>query len=197
MGVAKKPAILRPVGGEGQLRSPLAWVARRRQTLWALAALWLILGAVQLPSLGTMRDHGTSVIEFELMRTEARTAEVLADLGSEGRDAARTELWLDFPYLIVYGLFLSLACTAIADRARERGKRRWQRGGELLAWGALGAALFDTIENISLLRILAGHADQPYPAIAYGAAVCKFALFIAAALYALAGWIVLRRRTPA
>jgi hypothetical protein len=166
--------------------------------LWVLAALWLVFGALQLPSLGTMSDHGTSVIELELMRTTARTAEVMADLGSEGRDAARTALWLDFPYLIAYGLFLSLACTAIADRARERGKGGWQRAGELLAWGALGAALFDAIENVSLLRILAGHADQPYPGIAFTAAAAKFALSTAAGLYALAGWVVFRRRrTPA
>jgi hypothetical protein len=179
------------------VRSPLARVKRRRVWLWVLAALWLVLGAVQLPSLGTMSDHHTSVVEFETMRTTARTAEVLADLGSEGRDAARTQLRLDFPYLIAYGLFLSLACTAVADRARVRGKAGWQRAGELLAWGALGAALFDAIENISLLRILAGHADQPWPGLAFTAAMGKFALSIAAAAYALVGWVALRRRTPA
>jgi uncharacterized membrane protein len=185
------------VGAEAGIRSPLAWVKRRRLALWALAALWLILGALQLPSLGTMSDHHTSVVEFELMRTTARTAEVLADLGSEGRDDARTQLQLDYLYLVAYGLFLSLACTAIAARARERGKTGWQRAGELLAWGALGAALFDAIENTAQLRILGGHAGQPYPAIAFTAAVCKFALSIAAALYALAGVVVLRRRKPA
>jgi hypothetical protein len=189
--------ILQAVAGEGQLRSPLARISRRRPALWVLAALWLFLGALQLPSLGTMSDHGVSVIELETMRTTARTAEVLAQLGSEGRDAARTQLWLDFPYLVAYGLFLSLACTAIAARARGQGEVRWQRAGELLAWGALGAALFDAIENVSLLRILAGHADQPYPAIADVAALAKFALSIAAGAYALVGWIVLRRRTPA
>lgn len=179
------------------LRSPLARVKRRRLALWLLAALWLVLGAAQLPAIGTMSDHGTSVIEFELMRTTARTAEVLADLGGEGRDAARTQLWLDYPYLIAYGLFLSLACTAIADRARARGKIRWQRVGELLAWGALGAALFDAIENAALLSILGGHADQPYPGIAYTAALGKFALSIMASAYALVGWVTFRRRKPA
>ncbi len=197
------------MAGEGQLRSPLAWVSRRRPALWVLAALWLILGALQLPSLGTMSDHGISVLELELMRTSERTFDVLNDLGAEGRDAARTQLWLDFAYLIAYGLFLSLACTSVADRARERGKAGWQRAGELLAWGALGAALFDVIENVALLvtvdNFYARDGDaitftvsQPYPAIAFTAAVCKFALFAAAVLYALAGWIVFRRgRMPA
>jgi hypothetical protein len=185
------------VEGETRLRSPLARVRRRRLALWLLAALTLAFGAAQLPSIGTMQDHGTGVVEFELMRTTARTAEVLADLGSEGRDAARTQLLLDYPYLISYGLFLSLACTAIAARARERGKARWLRVGELLAWGALGAALFDALENAALLAVLGGHADQPYPAIAYTAALGKFGLSIAAGAYALAGWVALRRRKPA
>ncbi|MEA2405345.1 MAG: hypothetical protein QOE08_1992 [Thermoleophilaceae bacterium] len=179
------------------LRSPLASVKRRRAALWLLAALTLVFGAAQLPSIGTMQDHGVGVVEFELMRTTARTAQLLADLGQKGRDAARTQLWLDYGYLISYGLFLSLACTAIAARARDRGNPRWRRVGEALAWGALGAALFDAIENAALLRILAGHAGQPYPAIAFSAAIGKFALSTAAIAYALAGWVALRRRTPA
>lgn len=180
-----------------QLRSPLAWVRRRRLALWLLAGLTVALGLAQMPALDTMSDQGVSVIELELMRTAARAAEVMSDLGEEGRDAGRTHLALDYPYLIAYGLFLSLACTAIAARAREQGKTGWQRAGELLAWGALGAALFDAIENTALLAVLDRNVDQPYPAIAFAAALAKFALSILATAYALAGWVRFRRRRRA
>jgi MFS family permease len=141
-----------------------------------------------------MSDHGTGVIELELMRTTQKAEQVLRDYGSEGRSAARTSLWLDYPYLVSYALFFSLACGAIADRADRSGRERWAAVGAVLAWGALAAGLFDAVENAALLRVLDGHPEQPYPAIAYLCAVPKFVLSSAALLYIVAGLIVLRRR---
>jgi hypothetical protein len=158
-----------------------------------LAASTLVFGLAALPSLNTMSDHGTGVIELELMGTTHKAEQVLRDYGPDGRSAARTSLWLDYPYLVSYALFLALACGGVAERARRLGRERWAAVGGVLAWGALLAGLFDAVENLALLRVLADHPEQPYPAIAYFCALPKFALSAAALLYAVAGMIALRR----
>jgi len=65
----------------------------RKRALWLLTAAWLVFGLAALPSLNAMSDHGTGVIELELMRTTAKAEQVLSDYGTAGRSAARTSLW--------------------------------------------------------------------------------------------------------
>ena len=161
--------------------------------LWALGIATLVLGAAQLPELRTMSSHGAGILDFEFVRTTSRAHEILSGWGSTGRSAARTSLWIDYGYLVAYALLISLGCSAVADRFGRAGRETWARRGIPLGWAALGAGLFDAIENAALLRILSGHTAQPYPAIASTAATFKFALVIAAILYALGGWVASRR----
>ena len=149
----------------------------------------MALGLAALPSLGTMEDNGVGIIELEFTRTAAKAEQHYADLGPDGRSAARTSLLLDYPYLVAYGLFLAGACVAVAARARRAGRPRLAAIGAPLAWGALGAAACDAIENGMLLLILGGHTGQPWPALAFGFASVKFALAAAASLYAIGGWV--------
>jgi hypothetical protein len=145
-----------------------------------------------------MDDNGVGILALEFTGTAGKAAEHYDRLGAEGRDAARTSLLLDYPYLIAYGLFLAGACVAVADRARRAGRRRLAALGPPLAWGALGAAACDAVENAMLLAILGGHTGQPWPAIAFACASVKFALASAASVYALGGWLAtLRRPAPA
>ena len=145
-----------------------------------------------------MEDHGVGILELEFTGTSDRAAEHYEELGSEGRSAARTSLFLDYPYLIAYGLFLAGACVAVADRARSAGRERLAALGLPLAWAALAAAGCDAVENAMLLLILDGHTDQPWPALAFAFAAVKFALAASASVYALGGWLAtLRRRTAA
>jgi hypothetical protein len=163
-----------------------------------LAIATIAFGVAALPSLGEMEDNGVGIIEFEFTGTADKAAQHYEDLGSDGRSAARTSLLIDYPYLVAYGLFLSGACVAVADRARRAGRSRLAALGPPLAWGALGAAACDAVENAALLLILDGHTGQPWPAIAFGFATVKFILAVSASLYALGGWLVtFRRPAPA
>jgi hypothetical protein len=159
-----------------------------------LAIATIALGVAALPSLGEMEDNGVGIIEFEFTGTADKATEHYEDLGSDGRSAARTSLLIDYPYLIAYGLFLSGACVAVADRARRAGRSGLAALGPLLAWGALAAAACDAVENAALLLILDGHTGQPWPAIAFAFATVKFILALAASLYALGGWLVTIRQ---
>jgi hypothetical protein len=170
---------------------------RRGRIVLALLVASLACGALQLPSLGDMSDRHVGIVDFELARTASKAERYHRDLGGAGRDAARTSLYLDYPYLVLYGLFFAAACVVVAARAAERGMRRLARLGRLLALGALIGAACDAVENAALLRVLAGHTDQPWPGIAFGFATAKFALTIAAALFALVGYVLTRSRTPA
>jgi hypothetical protein len=173
----------------------LARSPRRGRIVLAFFVAALVFGALQLPPLGEMSDHGVGIIELELMRTSAKAEQYYRQLGADGREAARTSLDLDYPYLIFYGFFLATACVVVAARGAERGMRRLARLGIVLAFGALIGAFCDAVENAALLRVLAGHTDQPWPGIAFGFAVGKFALTIAAALFALVGYLLTRSRT--
>lgn len=185
-------AIERPRGMAALARHP-----RRGRIVLALFVAGLVFGLLQLPALGEMSDRHVGIVDLELTRTSARAAQYYHRLGDEGRDSARTSLLLDYPYLIFYGLFFATACVVVAARAAERGMLGLARLGIVLAFGALIGAFCDAVENGALLRLLAGHTDQPWPGIAFGCASVKFALTIAAALFAIAGYVVTRSRPAA
>ena len=181
----------------GPLPSLFAPRPGRRRFLWAVFVAGLVFGVAQLPALATMGDHGVGIIEFELARTSHKAAQLVSDLGPHGRWAARISLYLDYGYLLGYGLFFAGACVVVSERARELGWRRWGALGVALAWGVLLAAGLDAIENGALLVVLGRHTAQPWPGIAFACAAPKLVLVGLAQLYALVGWIVtaaMRRR---
>jgi hypothetical protein len=172
--------------------SALAQSPRRGLIVLGLFVASLGVGALALPALDDMGDVG--IIEFELARTSEQASEYYAELGDSGRDAARESLYLDYPYLILYGLFYASACVVVAARAAERGMARLARWGRPLAIAALVSAGCDAVENVALLRVLDGHTDQPWPGIAFIFATAKFALITVVVLYAVIGFLLTLRR---
>ena len=172
--------------------SAIAKSPRRGLIVLGLLVLTLAAGALVLPSLDDMGNVG--IVEFELARTSDQASEYYGELGESGRDAARDSLYLDYPFLILYGLLYAAACLVVAARAAERGMSRLARWGRPLAWGGLAAAACDAIENVALLRVLDGHTDQPWPGIAFTFATVKFVLSTAAILYAVVGFLLTLRR---
>ncbi len=161
---------------------------RRGLQVLGLFILSLGLGAIALPSFGRMDTHGVSIIDLEMMRTSAKAAETVAQLGPEGVDAAQMAVYLDFPYLIVYALLLSAACVVVAARADKRGRSSLAGAGRALAWAAVVAAAFDAVEDVALLIVLDGNVDQPWPGIAFGFASMKFALLAVVIVYLVVGF---------
>ena len=171
--------------------SAFAKSPRRGLIVLGLLIATLAVGALALPSLDDMGDVG--IIEFELARTSEQASEYYGELGEEGRDAARESLYLDYPYLILYGLLAAAACLVVGARAGERGMARLARWGRPAAIAGLVAAACDAVENAALLRVLDGHTDQPWPGIAFTFASAKFALIALATLYAVIGLVLTLR----
>ena len=171
----------------------------RRRGLIATGIATVVLLLAMSPADERMQDTGgPGIVPFELTGGQERADEILAEWGEEGQDAARESLWIDFGFLLAYGVFLTLALASVRDRARERGWRRLAAiGGVVVSFGALGAG-FDALENICLLLTIDG-AGAAFPLLATIFAACKFALLAAAIAYLLAGlatWL-LRRHDPA
>jgi len=164
----------------------------RRRALWLLGATTVILLAILALLDFELRDTGgPGIIPFELAGSTERAQEILSDWGDTGHDAARLSLWLDFPYLLAYGAFFSLAVLALRDAARRRGWTRLARPGTVIAALPPLAAACDAVENVNLLLVLDGHADSAAPELATGFALAKFAFLAPAQVYLAIGLVAL------
>jgi hypothetical protein len=132
---------------------------------------------------------GPSILGFELAGSEERAAEIVAEWGSSGRDYARWSLWIDYAFMLSYGVFFTLAALATRDFARQHGLRALAAVGAVAPIAAAAAAGFDAIENAFLLLTLGGHGGSAAPVIATAAASIKFLLIAVAIVYALWGLV--------
>jgi hypothetical protein len=155
-------------------------------------ATLLLFGAMS-PMEVRMQANGPGMVPFELSGGQGRAHEILAEWGEDGRDAARDQLWIDYGFMLAYGLFLGLAAAKVCDLCRRRGLRRLSTAGSIAIWLGPMAAGFDAIENAYLLLTLDG-AGAVFPLLATIFATGKFALLAAAIAYLLAGIVGLLGR---
>ena len=166
----------------------------RKRWLIALGAVTLALAVTLLaidPS--TKAEGNPGIVSWEFAWDEEGAAEILDDWGDEGIDAARLSLQVDFLYLIAYGAFLTLAAAATRDLAAERGWTRMAAFGSAAMWCAIGAALFDAVEDVFLLIALEGEGCDLAPLLGGVFASLKFAALTAVIVYLVAG-LALRLR---
>ncbi len=173
-----------PRSGDG------AGVSRRR-ALILLAITTIAIGAVLVVLDGRMHDSGgPGIVGFEFAGSEERAAEILADWGDEGQDAARASLWIDFAYLLSYGAFLTVAAVATRELALRRGWRWIAAAGVAAIPIATAAPFFDAIEDIGLLLTLDGYGGALAPQLAAVCAGIKFAFIAIAIAYLLSGLLL-------
>ena len=175
--------------------SPAAFARPGRELLgWFL--LFLGAGALQLPALGRMAMHDVDIVEFELMFTPTEAIRLVAALGPDGIAAARQQLFVDFGYLVIYGVLLWKACRLLGARAARRGIAWVAKVAPAFAWAAAAAAVCDAVENVGLLVITYGTTGQPWPALASGFASVKFVLLGVTVLFLLVGLLATLARRP-
>lgn len=171
--------------------------ANRKQALYALGAATLGLTLLLYALDPHTRGHGPEIAAFEFAGSRSRAAQIVAEWGAEGRRLARLGLWLDYAYMLSYGLFFALAGFAVRDAARERGWRRTARLGAVVPCFALVAACFDACENAALLLTLGGHGGSLAPPFATACSSLKWLLIGCAILYAVWGGLLLLRSATA
>ena len=162
---------------------------RQGRELLGWFILFLGAGALQLPALGRMAMQDIDIMEFELMWTSAEAMRITLQLSEDGLAAARQQLFIDFGYLVIYGVMLWKACRLLGARAARRGRTWVAKLAPAFAWVAVIAAACDAVENVSLLVVTYGNTDQPWPALASGYATAKFILLGLAVLFLLVGFV--------
>lgn len=132
-----------------------------------------------------------NVVSFELAFSAEKSQGILDSWDENARLVAAFGLGLDYLFMPVYALALSLGLLL----AGHNKPSRFQAVTVWLGWGALLAALFDMVENYALLHILVeGSAVAPFPQMAAICAAIKFILFILCAMLGLIGLFVPKQK---
>jgi hypothetical protein len=145
--------------------------AGRPRWLAVAGAATVLLYLAMIPSFHGMSGHGASLGSFEDASRVTESTKIVTEWGDAGRDAARTQLLIDLPFMVSYALFLAGACMFVAGRARRVGRPRLGRVAEGLAWCGPIAAAFDLAQNVALALVLAGHHAQPWPRVSAWTAI--------------------------
>lgn len=160
------------------LKQPCAlpFVALVIGTIGVAVALWV----QGLPLTTSAAPRGIGSYEFAWTGSCAT-----AILGSWNSNlaVARTQLQLDYAFLLLYPSALCCACIAVASAfsGRAAAPARWA------GWAVLLAAPFDAIENFALLHMLDHGASDGFAQLAGWSATTKFALIAIALAYIATG----------
>lgn len=174
---------------------PFAWMtasAQRRTLVWVGALVVACSVALQATSQSLATPAAPlGIVSFELAGSAAAAAAILESWPPRAREEALFSLGLDYLYLVLYPLFLSLACARLAQGRRGGAAR----AGGWLAWAVLAAAPLDAVENGALVALLWQGPGEGAARLAWLCAAPKFALVALALAYALGmlGALLLRR----
>ena len=164
---------------------PFAWLpgALQKRVLVGSALLTAALMAVNFATNAPLENPVApmGIVSLQLAGSLAAAQAILAAWGPVAQRWAILNLVIDYPYLLAYATTLGLGCVLIARHLP--GPRRVASLGVWLAWGIIGAALLDAVENAALLRLLLGDLREGWVALAFWCAVPKYVLVLAALAY--------------
>jgi len=148
------------------------------------AFLFLTLGYFDKPLVTETAPNG--IISFELAKNIDQSIAIISSWDLNAKVNAGLSLGIDFLFLVIYSIFFATACYLIAQKYVNR--INWMyKTGILLAKLQFIAALFDTIENIALIKLLLGSNNNIFPIIAYYFASMKFAIIGIGIIYIIIG----------
>ncbi len=130
------------------------------------------------------------IISYELAQYFEKSQSILASWDGIAKMSAALSLGIDFIFLIAYSILLAGLCYLIAQKLKSRNKFL-HKLGVLLAKLQFVAALFDSIENIVLIKLLLGSPYKIYSTIAFYFATFKFAIITIGLIYIITGFISL------
>ncbi len=174
-----------------RFRFPLDWICEKNQgrVFWGL----FLLTVVVLVGLQAIDAHlktaaaSAGIVSFEMAGTLTRVRQILETWGGRGQVFAGLSLGLDFLFIVSYSSLLALGCQLTVRKFPGPGQVLVWIGGTL-AWAQFLAALFDLVENFSLIRLLTGSFQSGLPSLARWCSVLKFSLVGLGILFLLLGF---------
>jgi hypothetical protein len=133
------------------------------------------------------------VVSFELAWSRSCAEAIIGSWRERGLEStARRQICIDFGFLALYPLVLSLGCAMLAEASTVS----LPAVGIFISWAVLLAGPLDATENIALLRMLSNGASTAWAQTAAWCASVKFLLVFSAlgflvlqGLGALASWL--------
>ena len=173
-----------------QIPDPYKWLPDSAQ--WPALVSFMMLSAGLLIAMqfldGPLRTEvspdGIVSMEFEKNYEQAR--QIINSWGPRGRVYAALSIGLDYLFLVVYALFISLCCVKIAKLLKYR-LTFFSSLGLLLGWAQFIAAFLDAVENFALIHLILDSSVQIWPLVARWCAIFKFGIVGAGLLYIAVG----------
>ena len=164
---------------------------RKNMLYWSGGFTLLLLVILRLLDQSlTVEGTPDGIVGFELVKN-IHDARIMIDMwGEHGRLIAAFSLGIDYVFLISYALFLGLCSYEIGKKLSGR-SRLLSRPGFWLSWLMLLAAIYDSIENYSLIKILTGSKSQLWATTSYYFSTIKFAIVFVTLIYIVLGLVMI------
>ena len=165
--------------------------ARKRAIVITLVMSAILLGAM-LALDAPLRTHTapSGIVSFELAANYEASQQILNSWSTEAKINVALSLGLDFLFLIVYALFISLSCIQVAV-ALKVDHSIYFSVAVVLAWAQFLAAILDVIENLALIHLLLNSSREWLPGLARWCAVVKFSIVGAGLIFIFGGLMII------
>ena len=127
------------------------------------------------------------IIDYEFAGSLKESNRIHKSWGEEGMLNAAISLGLDYLFLVLYALALSLASIIVSKGLTGS---LFGSVGKLMVILACVAGLLDAIENFALIRILRGYGTDELAILAEWCAKPKFALVALVLVYIIFGYLI-------
>lgn len=171
------------------MKHPLEFIpSAKRKWIFVIALVWTLamfanFRPLDEPLRNPASPNGT--VSFELAGTPAAAQAMIDSWDARTREVAAFSLGLDYLFMPVYAIALSLGI--LLALGRHSG---WFASlGAWLGWGAFAAAVFDAVENLGLYQSLINGVTF-WPQVSAVCATLKFALIAVGVVYAVLGGIL-------
>ena len=172
---------------------PYKWLSDSAQRsallIFFLLSVTLLIGMHSLDQTLITDAAPRGIVSFELAGSIEKVGQILKAWGPEGKIYAALSLGLDYLFLIVYALFISLACVRIARYFKLRFSFP-ATCGFVLGWAQFFAALLDAVENFALINLTFDSQRESWPIIARWCAMVKFGIVGAGLVFILTGTLI-------
>lgn len=169
------------------LASPYKEISKKiegKLTVTLLVSIIILMSAMRYFDAPLKNNICTSgIVSFELANDLETSIAILTSWDIVSKTSAGMSMGLDFLFIIVYSLFISILIHLVNEKLWKDSKIYFI--GILLIYCIFLAAFFDIIENIALIKLLLGDLKQKWSSIAYYFAIVKFTLLAIGILFIL------------